>query len=379
MALFAINLSDKLFADIKRLVEQDKYQSFESFLEIAAFNQLALERGATPAEIVERGHRRAEAAENGKATTAKKTSTKDEAVASDGKTKRRQRVVGYVEQNDEAVPPEDIELAFTRLSKVVAPEASPAAAIAVMASGNADDRVFGQVNRLFPMKVACRWLATASAGEGRWPKYDLVSDRMADDAGTIGSLMEQWDKEAGRKRDELLATGLPRRGNSASRDRFLSQFVARVTRGGEVYRGAICQYALATFVDSAIVLTEPGMRFAEIENPILEGREKTAPAALTDDETSFLVRQVLDWVPSEREDMRIILRAVSDGKATPAALTADVQSKLPAEWTESVSLTHISGLVARLAELRLLKRNWQGRNVTYELGDNGRVEMFLKH
>ena len=57
--------------------------------------------------------------------------------------------------------------------------------------------------------------------EGRWPRYEIISDKLADDAGTIGTLLEKWDADNERKRDELLSTGLPRRGNSASRDRFL--------------------------------------------------------------------------------------------------------------------------------------------------------------
>ena len=54
MPLLAINLSDKLFQSIKELVEKGKYQSPESFIEIAVFNQLALERGATPSGIITR-------------------------------------------------------------------------------------------------------------------------------------------------------------------------------------------------------------------------------------------------------------------------------------------------------------------------------------
>ena len=57
----------------------------------------------------------------------------------------------------------------------------------------------------------------------------------------------------------------PGKGNSASRDRFLSQFLARVTRGGEVYPGAVCQYQLARFEDAAIVLTNRGLEFSRIE------------------------------------------------------------------------------------------------------------------
>src|SRR6266508_5412691 len=58
MPLLAINLSDKTFAVIKKLIEQGKYQSLESFIEVAALNQIALERGASPSEVIARGHRK---------------------------------------------------------------------------------------------------------------------------------------------------------------------------------------------------------------------------------------------------------------------------------------------------------------------------------
>jgi hypothetical protein len=259
-------------------------------------------------------------------------------------------------------------MAFKRLAKTVRGEESPAPCKAAT-DYDAGDRIFGQVNRLFPIKLACRWLATASATEGKWPKYDAISDRMADDAATIGSLLKQWDNEAGRERDEQLSTGLPRRGNSSSRDRFLSQLIARVTRAGEIYPGAICQYELADFQDATIVLTEQGLAFAQIDNPILDAKDKKTPTTLSTNETDFLIRQVLSWVPSERHDMQIILAAVQAGNTTPTALTSAVQGKFPRELTQSTVLTQISGLVARLAELRLLRRQWQGRHVQYELGE----------
>ena len=85
MPLLAINLSDTLSDQIKVLVEKGLYRSFEAFLEIAAFNQLALERGATPAEIVERGHRQPRrgghaAAVNGSARAESKAQPADVAV-----------------------------------------------------------------------------------------------------------------------------------------------------------------------------------------------------------------------------------------------------------------------------------------------------------
>lgn len=381
MPLLAVNLSDKLFTDIKPLVEKGLYQSFESFIEIAAFNQLALERGASPSEIVETGHRRVrrEPSNNGTKPATNVTENQNGATPKTSRpsaSRRPVQVAGKIETEELNIPEEDYTATFKRLGLVKCSLNSPS-----LTHPDADhlagERVFGQVNRLLPLKLACRWLATNAATEGKWSKYDTISDRLADDAATIGSLLERWDNETSRKRDELLATGLPRRGNSASRDRFLSQFLARVTRGGEVYPGAVCQYQLARFEDSAIVLTDRGIGFAGLENPILDKQDSKTPSTLAQAESEFLTCQVLEWVPAEREDMRVVLQAVLTGKATPTDLTKAVRSHFPADWSESVFQTHLSGLIARLGELRLVRRSWQGRNVQYEIGDQQQVESFV--
>ncbi len=58
MPLIAINLPEKLLSSIRITMENGHYQNIESFLEIAAYNQLALERGATPADVIASGHRK---------------------------------------------------------------------------------------------------------------------------------------------------------------------------------------------------------------------------------------------------------------------------------------------------------------------------------
>src|SRR5207244_1788763 len=157
-----------------------------------------------------------------------------------------------------------------------------------------------------------------------------------------------------------------RKGNSASRDRFLTQFLGRITRGGEVYPGAVCQYQLARFEDSAIILTDRGLAFSSIENPILDKQDSKTASTLAPVEAAFLIRQVLEWVPAERDDMRVVLQAVVGGKTTPSGLTEAVRQRFPGDWSDSVFQTHLSGLIARLGEIRLLRRSWQGRNVNYQ-------------
>ena len=152
--------------------------------------------------------------------------------------------------------------------------------------------------------------------------------------------------------------------------------MARVTRGGEIYPATICQYHLARFNESVIALTEQGLAFAEIENPIVDKRDATSVVTLAREESEFLARLILEWVPAECDDMRLVLRAIKDGKTKPSELIEALRAQFPGDWTDSVFQTHLSGLVARLGELRLMKRVWQGRNVTYELGD--KVDDFLK-
>jgi hypothetical protein len=388
MPLIAMNLSDKLFSQIKDLVERGLYISPDAFLEIAAFNQLALERGATPAEIIERGHRKRRDAEaddgnNGASRLARTSLSPASAAEQTTRTAKATTPRRAVEAVAKVVPPsepairvEDYADVFKRLALVTHTET----ALAPAPMGDAtlsSERIFGQVNRLLPVKIACRWLTTAATTDGRWPRFDAISERLADDAATVGSLLEQWDTESGRKRDELVATGLPRRGNTASKDRFLSQNIARVTRGGGVYPATICQYQFARFDDAVIALTEQGLAFAQLENPILDKRDAKSAVTLAAEESDFLALHILAWVPAERGDMRVVLQAVKEGKTTPTELTTALRLKFPAEWSDSVFQTHVSGLVARLGELRLMKRVWQGRNVNYELADQEQVEKFL--
>jgi hypothetical protein len=387
MPLIAMNLSDKLLGQIKDLVEKGMYVSIEAFLEIAAFNQLALERGASPAEIIEKGHRKRREDDGGhggngmqpppKALhSAPPQSSHSSARAAKATKPRRagEAVAKVVPPTERAVSDADLAATFKRLALVARTEKSPRAAEAKLVTLFAE-RIFGQVNRYLPIKIACRWLHTAATTDGKWPRFDAISERLADDAATVGSLLDQWDAMSERQRDELLATGLPRRGNSASKDRFLSQNVARVTRSAQVYPATICQYQLARFDDALIALTDQGFAFAELENPILDTRDSKTAVTLTPRESDFLARHILAWVPAERDDMRIVLQAVKDGKKTPTELTEALRAKFPRDWSDSMFQTHVSGLVARLGELCLMKRVWQGRNVRYELGNN--VDDFL--
>src|SRR5438270_13908487 len=57
MPLLTFNLASRTFDDITKLVERGLYSGLDQFLEVAALNQLALERGVSPDELKAKGHR----------------------------------------------------------------------------------------------------------------------------------------------------------------------------------------------------------------------------------------------------------------------------------------------------------------------------------
>src|SRR5437016_2090576 len=57
MPLLTVNIAAKTFDEITRLVGRGLYSGMDQFIEVAALNQLALERGASPEELKHKGHR----------------------------------------------------------------------------------------------------------------------------------------------------------------------------------------------------------------------------------------------------------------------------------------------------------------------------------
>ncbi|MGH7436535.1 MAG: hypothetical protein ACRENE_12750 [Polyangiaceae bacterium] len=371
MPVIAVNLAAGVFADISGLVGKGRYASPEQFMEIAAFNQLALERGATPEELLAQGHRSPRP--QGPSGSSKPGSSPPKVLEG-----RRPRVraaekapaIRPAKAKAPSISAGALRQALERTSRAKAtggPDAVPAAA------RPANERVYGLVNRLFSLKLACRWILVANAGARRWAKHDAVREALAADAATIGTALEKADHAAGRKRDELLSTGLPRQGNMASQDRFLSQYVARTTRAGEIYPGAVCQFALASFDGDRLALTDRGLLLAQQVNPVLDAGDDmgSVGATLSPDERAFLAEQVRLFVPGELHDSALALSAVARGSTTPDELLASLRGSYPGDWTNLMLRSHVSGVVARLTDVGALQRRWEGRNVTYFTGPRG--------
>ena len=359
MPFLAVNLSHAVLSGIKELIDARKYESLESFIEVASFNQLALERsGGTQLN------------QSGLIVAGAPKASQRVTIA--GSPQKKRSTIGKIERQvyllDRPDQAEDVEVVLKPFRKVASTEAAPNP-LPMMSEEEDGGHIFGQVNRLFPMKLVCRWVMRVSHSRRSWPSLSEVSEALADDAARLGSLLEQYDLAEEHKRDDCLATGLPRRANGPSKDRFLSQFVARVTRGGHIFPGAMCQYRLVSIQDQRLSLSQRGIDFALIDNPLLDGGLSASLTALSGEETKFLFGHILEWVARERSDIQAVIGAIATGSSTPASLTTALRAYLPSDWTDGDLQTHISGLIARMSELSLLRRRWHGRHVEYELSN----------
>ncbi|MHC4661119.1 MAG: hypothetical protein ACYS8W_05465 [Planctomycetota bacterium] len=363
MPIIATNIATETYEKIKVLVEQRKYTNIEQFVEIALLNQVALEQGSSPEDILRTG-------KNSVTHDKKAHGEKKKARSKDKrKRKRGRKAATRKSQKKTPVPSDEIEQAIARLQLPSTDIQTPDTFDAFPRPDT--EHLWGQVNRLLPIKIACRWITVHASDKNEWPRFEEFSDSLSEDVATIGSALEEVDIAQGRKRDQQLATGLPRRGNIASRDRFISQYIARVTRRGDIYPGAICQYAFAVFDADRLALTDKGIKLARLQNPILDGDLTTSDAALLAEEKVFYINQVVDFVPGELNDFRLVLSAIASGKTEPSRLSDSIKDNFSEEWSPGMYKTHISGVIARMAEMGLIERNWEGRFVQYSASPEG--------
>ena len=131
--------------------------------------------------------------------------------------------------------------------------------------------------------------------------------------------------------------------------------------------GAISQYSLAEFDGDHLELTNRGLELARLENPVLDLGPELAAETLSQAERDFFLEQIRVFAPAELSDIGVLTEAVEAGSNTPDALMTAARAALPAEWSDLMARTQITGLVARMADMNLLKRHWEGRHVTYEV------------
>ena len=236
--------------------------------------------------------------------------------------------------------------------------------------------LWGQYNRIFPVKLVVRGLANAlldSSEEGLpddpWLDLQPFQRRAARTARKIGTEIATHDERAGRKRGEKLAAALPTGDDpDKSMDRFETHFIGRVEHDDEL-TGALPHLSFVDIVRESpqqIGLTNAGQQFASFSNPLLDDG-LDADTSLSQEERQFYISHVRDVREEEYTAMQKVAQAIEEGDNRPTSLTERVAYLNP-EWSNSQAETIRSGLTSRMYELGLVDRSQVGqRGIAYEL------------
>jgi len=242
------------------------------------------------------------------------------------------------------------------------------------------DLLWGQYNRIFPVKVVTR--IAANLGRIKALEYfplAVLYQESAEIARQLGKTIARAETKMGRKRGEIISAGLPiGRAQDKARSRFQTHFVGHLSRrniGNEIkFRVEGAAPALKFLEidrrDDSVVagVTDYGLKFACLPNPVIDSQDYSTP--FSSEEVSFLLDHIASQLPEEAKLVRLILSCIKKGIATPEDLNAQMKSAYP-KWRGSEPATMRAGVVSRISELGLLDREKDGVKVTYKLTDLG--------
>lgn len=329
-----VNLSEKTFTRISRLVENAEYDTVSRFLEVAAENQLALE----------------------------------DAPAGSGAEDQPD----FLEPSAEANPTYHLSQAEDSIPII---DASPPPLV----SSPWDLWVWGQINRIFPVKFAARLLALATIESDGFPSLDSFKVRASEEARSFGLRLERSDDRLGKIREARLSTGFPiGRKLDRSMLRYSSQFVGELRADGQLTGGLfqlkLAEVTIGTDGTPHIGLNPDGRRFAHVESPVLD--KGLLEAALGEKERIWFLEHIERNVPGEAAAFAAILSLIHAGVDTRVDLNLKL-SEVSREtgWSAGVVSTQRGGAIARMFELGLLGKSRSGQSVTYVVNPFGKEWM----
>ena len=239
-----------------------------------------------------------------------------------------------------------------------------------------DRWIFGQHNKLLPLKASLRALANLSIDQSGGVPLTQAAAETAPACETLAAHLRQVDKDLALIREESLSTAFPSAATdiNKSRLRFSNQFIGALNKHGQL-RGFPIDLKLVNYKnpkDPKLLLTEAGWKFASLTNPILDHAEGMAITGekLSEEERGFLIQHIRDNVPVEDFAIRAVLAALDAGACNPDDLDAALREYMPERIDEPFSPAFLStqraGAISRMGDLGLVERFRDGLRVTYQ-------------
>lgn len=235
--------------------------------------------------------------------------------------------------------------------------------------------LWGQFYRFLPVKPALRVLAYQS--QKTLPPLATFKEAACDVAQTIGSLLSNEDKRLGRKSGEKYSTSFPEP-TVKSRRRYTEQYLVYVrTSDGKLDGMLACLKLINVTKDAGVYkvgLTEQGIKFARLPNPLLDSETKGAP--LSEEETSFLIEHITKNLPNEALHMKVMLQLLYEGVTSRTELNSKMTNfylkyKGYNNWSPAHINTMRAGLLSRMVEMGLIQKTKIGLEVKYRLSERG--------
>lgn len=235
------------------------------------------------------------------------------------------------------------------------------------------DWVWGQMNKLLPMKFATRVLANQVIRTKELPLLERFTKEAAAEARAIGLSLKRVDQAQHRGPGHKLSSGFPISDKiEKAEQRFRSQFIAYVKGDGRV-SGALPELMFANVVEPggglAIGLTQAGVDFAALPNPVLD--EGNLSHSLSQEEVHFYLDHIGRRVPWEASAFSLILSIIRDRINGRVEVNNAVKARLGVEWGPKEINTQRAGAMARMFDLGLLARERRGRSVQYTATERG--------
>lgn len=235
-----------------------------------------------------------------------------------------------------------------------------------------DKWLFGQYNKLLPVKAACRALWNLLRSRPAGIALTEAASRISDAARGLGDYLQVMDALYQPRREGSLSAAFPTSSidSDGSRLRFANQFVAQSRQ--DRLEGLPAGLKLVT-LDPAkpprLWLTKAGADFALLDNPVLDAKDPPPDRKFSDPETRFLLSHILQSVPREVSAYTAIMDAVEGGSNGPEEVDAFLRERFGLKMESDISRTFLAtqrtGAISRMIDLGLLVRIRKGLNVRY--------------
>ena len=240
--------------------------------------------------------------------------------------------------------------------------------------------LWGQTNRILPVKIGLRVLQSLLAN-GQWIDLEEYREKVTDVAAEFGHILREYEARKNKIRDERISAGLPHSDRPKSKMRYKAHFLGYM-RGDGKLEGAMPFLRFVSLDRDGksrviIALTEPGLEFAQSENPVIDNH--SFENSFTDREVSFYLEHIVRNVKGESNAMKWLLSKLANGVARREAMNAELKKEFGETWklSDAVINTQRAGLMSRMFELGLIEKKKRGIEVFFSASDRGKI--FLRN